>query len=90
MTALDLDAIKARADRASERLPDGGTIQGYEWAARNVASAQDVPALVAEVERLQDQIAKALDAYDPYCGDGSDAVFMRDALTDSSSTGGKL
>lgn len=90
MTALDLDAIKARADAATEGpwmadeshvlKPDkpgsnwDGTVIAtvpddefglYEF--RNVefmaAAREDIPALVAEVERLREQADRNLRAY---------------------------
>jgi hypothetical protein len=49
VTALDLDAIRGRADRYEEAIKR----ESATWFAPAARSADDVPALIAEVERLR-------------------------------------
>ena len=57
MTDLDLDAIKARRHTAENIYAE---MDDYYLPPELPASLQDVPALVAEVERLQAIVTRAL------------------------------
>ena len=64
---IDLDAIKARWKASAARR------QGAEGSLLAMRSASDVPALVAEVERLRAEVEGLTDAYDSLKSD-ADAV----------------
>lgn len=53
---LDLDAIKKRSDTA---MDTGGETNGYVIAGQWYGSARDVPALIAEINRLQAALNQA-------------------------------
>jgi hypothetical protein len=59
MSDLDLDAIRRRYEHSGEQAPDSTT-----WANRLFASSADVPALLAEVERLNG-LLEVVDALKP-------------------------
>lgn len=52
-TELDLDAVRTRAEWYRANSDARGSVGAYGWAAAAINSADDVPALLAEVERLR-------------------------------------
>lgn len=56
---LDLDAVRTRAEWYRANSDARGSVGAYGWAAAAINSAEDVPALLAEVERLRVELAAA-------------------------------